>query len=56
MEYFPHGSLFKVLSSSKYKITYSLILKMALDTANGMRYLHEHEIIHGDLKSGNLLV
>ena len=35
-----------------------LILRMALDVARGMAYLHsgEQPILHRDLKSGNLLV
>ena len=50
------GSLLKVLSNPKINVSYNLILKMAFDTALAIKFLFENEIVHGDLKSGNLLV
>jgi serine/threonine protein kinase len=50
------GSLLKVLSNARVSVTYNLLLKMAFDTSLAIKFLFENEIVHGDLKSGNLLV
>jgi serine/threonine protein kinase len=55
-EWVPLGSLHDLLIDSSIKITMKDVAKMALDTAYGMRYLHEKNFIHRDLKSHNLLV
>jgi TPR repeat protein/WD40 repeat protein len=41
---------------SKSSIKPMFIVSMALDAAIGMRYLHENDIIHGDLAARNLLL
>ncbi|CAA7060147.1 unnamed protein product [Microthlaspi erraticum] len=58
MEYLPRGSLFKILHSSNQPLDKKRRLRMALDVARGMNYLHRRTppIVHRDLKSSNLLV
>lgn len=57
-EYLPRGSLFKILHRSNQMLDIRKRLKMALDVAKGMNYLHRRHppIVHHDLKSSNLLV
>eukprot|EP00250_Pteridium_aquilinum_P006238 c16196_g1_i1 orf=670-3183(-) len=57
-EYLPRGSLFRILHRPNCQLDERLRLKMALDVAEGMNYLHTSMpiIVHRDLKSPNLLV
>ncbi|CAK7335460.1 unnamed protein product [Dovyalis caffra] len=57
-EFLPRGSLFKTLHKNSQALDIRRRLKMALDVARGMNYLHHRNppIVHGDLKSSNLLV
>ncbi|KAH9298620.1 hypothetical protein KI387_030302, partial [Taxus chinensis] len=58
VELLPRGSLFKILHMNAQRLDLRRRLRMALDVARGMNYLHRRKppIIHRDLKSSNLLV
>ncbi|BBN15959.1 protein MpMAPKKK16 [Marchantia polymorpha subsp. ruderalis] len=57
-EFLPRGSLFRLLHRNTPGLDWKRRLKMALDIARGLNYLHHTTppIIHRDLKSSNLLV
>lgn len=56
-EYLSGGSLRKYLHQQEpHSLPLSLVLKLALDIARGMQYLHSQGILHRDLKSENLLL
>ncbi|KAG6591461.1 Serine/threonine-protein kinase EDR1, partial [Cucurbita argyrosperma subsp. sororia] len=57
-EFLPRGSLYRLLHRPNSQLDEGRRLKMALDVAKGMNYLHTSHptIVHRDLKSPNLLV
>ena len=54
MEYVPYGSLARLLAKRRFSLRYKV--RIALDVARGMNYLHKNRIIHRDLKPDNVLV
>ncbi|XP_010486179.1 PREDICTED: mitogen-activated protein kinase kinase kinase YODA-like [Camelina sativa] len=57
-EFLPRRSIFHLLQRSSLKLDWRRRIRLALDIARGMNYLHRCSppIIHRDLKSSNLLV
>ncbi|XP_066392268.1 serine/threonine-protein kinase STY46-like [Miscanthus floridulus] len=55
-EWISGGNLFDFLHSEHNVLDLPMITKFALDVCRGMSYLHQKGIIHGDLKSANLLM
>lgn len=55
-EYLPKGSLFDIIHTSKIQLTEKEKIKIAFDTAVGIKYLHSRQIVHCDLKSSNVFL
>uniref|UniRef100_A0A0D6QVQ8 non-specific serine/threonine protein kinase n=1 Tax=Araucaria cunninghamii TaxID=56994 RepID=A0A0D6QVQ8_ARACU len=57
-EFLPRGSLYRLIHRPNNQLDERKRLRMALDVAKGMNYLHSSTpvIVHRDLKSPNLLV
>lgn len=54
LEYMPKGSLHDVLENKK--LDWSIRYKIAIKIGKGLKYLHKHGVVHGDIKSLNLLL
>jgi len=55
-EYIPSGDLHKRIKDFNQPFPFSLRIKLALDIALAMAYLHSRDIIFRDLKSKNILI
>jgi len=53
---FALGSLSAIIRNKEIPLEKPRVLSIALQTAKGMKYLHEIGLIHRDLKPGNILV
>lgn len=59
-EYIENGSLHSWLhENSNKKVNWKTRLRIAIDVANGLQYIHEHtrpRVVHKDIKSSNILL
>ncbi|KAL2346204.1 hypothetical protein Fmac_000204 [Flemingia macrophylla] len=55
-EYMSGGSMFDFCHKQKTVLDLPSLLKVAIDVSEGMKYLHQNDIIHRDLKAANLLI
>jgi len=55
-EHMPNGSLDIFIQKHSDELDLENLLKMAIDAASGMNYLHTQNVIHRDLSARNLLV
>eukprot|EP00256_Glycine_max_P008941 XP_003518770.1 serine/threonine receptor-like kinase NFP [Glycine max] len=59
-EYVENGSLYSWLhEGKKEKLSWKIRLRIAIDIANGLQYIHEHtrpRVVHKDIKSSNILL
>lgn len=55
-KWYERGSLYDVIHDKKARLSMDRILRIALDAAEGMKYLHSFGLVHRDMKPANLLV
>ncbi|XP_078431608.1 inactive leucine-rich repeat receptor-like serine/threonine-protein kinase At1g60630 [Wolffia australiana] len=60
-DYFPNGSLFALIHGSRpggggKPLHWTSCLKIAEDVATGLLYLHQNGVVHGNLKSSNVIL
>lgn len=57
VEYIPSGTLKQLLFKNRHKkLAFKVVIKLALDLAKGLSYLHSKKIVHRDVKAENMLL
>lgn len=55
-EFVPGGDLTSILGNGDLKISWKILVKIAIETAQAMAYIHAKGVVHRDLKCSNLLI
>lgn len=55
-EFLSGGSMYDFLHKHRGAFSLQSLLRVAIDVSRGMKYLHQNNIIHRDLKAANLLM
>lgn len=56
IEYLEGGELFSVVGASDYTLTESKCVYFTIEIVKALNYIHEHQIIHLDLKPQNIML
>jgi serine/threonine protein kinase len=56
MEFVEFGSLYDLFQHRTVKFDWKLRMRIALDVAQGLHFLHSMQYIHKDVKSPNILI
>lgn len=57
VEYLPGGTLKKYLiRNCRKKLSFKIVIQLALDLSRGLSYLHSKKIVHRDVKTENMLL
>ena len=56
LEFMSGGSVYDNLHNQRGVFKLPVLIRVAIDISKGMDYLHQHNIIHRDLKAANLLM
>ncbi|KAG9301791.1 hypothetical protein G9A89_003338, partial [Geosiphon pyriformis] len=51
-----HGDLRAFLKMNENTLTWEMFLRILFQIASGLRFIHESELVHGNLHPGNILV